>query len=204
MEKNISKLLPANIAAAYIKEVLITGGAMSFDVDSEPVFAIAPENASNARVLDFAQGGLLTAMPRTSDGHTSVQAVPTTVPTAATIVCDELMQCQQPAFWIHEPLLTEAEIAQRNMPHVIIDRQIYLVFESELDAGRIAELIRYSLLSWHFLAFVTEGRSQIRCVDDLVRSARLILVGAYDGESFLYKRRPGLNADTDNSKSTGH
>lgn len=197
MEKIISKLLPASIAAEYIKEVLITGGATSFGVDSEPVFAITPENASNARVLGFVQGGLLTAMPRNSDGHTSVQAVPTTVPTAVAIVCHELVQCQQPAFWIHEPLLTESEIAERNMPHVIIDRQIYLVFDSDLDAGRIAELIRYSLLSWHFLAFVTEARSQIRCVDDLVRSARLILVGAYDGESFLYKRRPSFNPDKD-------
>jgi hypothetical protein len=188
MEKIISKLLPGDKADGYIKDVLTIGGATSFPVGSEPVFAIAPERTDTAQLLNFSQGGILTATQRISDGRTSVQLVATTVPTAASIVHQEMLHFKQPALWIHEPLLTDEEISLKKLPHLIIEGKIYFVFEGNLEEVRIAELIRYSLLSWHFLAFVTDGRGQVRCVDDLVISAKLILVGAYDGESFLYKR----------------
>ncbi len=74
----------------------------------------------------------------------------------------------------------------RGLGYKVVNGAIYLVYENVLDEKRVAELIRYSLLSWHFLAFVTECLDEVDSVDELIRVARFLLVGAYDGESFLY------------------
>ena len=77
----------------------------------------------------------------------------------------------------------------RGLPYMMVGEAIYLVFEMDFDEKRVAELIRHSLLSWHFLAFVTESKNEISSVDELIGAARFLLVGAYDGESFLYTVR---------------
>ena len=191
MEKIISKLLRAEVATRYLKDVLATGGgstggSVDWRLRSAPIYAIAPEGISTAQVIDFAHGGILIAGPKISEGTTQIQRVPTTVQIAASIVLKELLRCEKPELWIHEPILTEEEVALRNLPYKIVDGNIYLVFDGKLGEERVAELIKYSLLSWHFLAFVIERHRQIEAVDELALSAKLILVGAYDGESFLY------------------
>lgn len=193
MEKIISRLLPTDVASKYLKDVLAVGGgstsgAVDLRLSSKSICAIAPEGVRTAQLLDLDHGGLLDVSPKISDGTTSIQRVPTTVPIAASIVVKELSRCERPTLWIHEPLLTEDEIVLKKLPYEIVGGKIYLVFDSNLDEERVVELINYSLLSWHFLMFIIEGKPCFESVDELILSAKLILVGAYDGESFLYGR----------------
>jgi hypothetical protein len=71
-----------------------------------------------------------------------------------------------------------------------IEGQLYLVYEEDLRTQqRIAEIVRYSNLSWHFLAFLTDQLHEAGTASQLVEQAQMILVGAYDGESFLLWER---------------
>lgn len=190
MQNIISKLLPADIGAEYVKSVLTSAGASIFPLKLQPVYALVPENTSNAQLVNFTQGGILAAMPRISQGHAQVQSVPTTIDAASSVVSKELLLYQRPTLWIHELLLSEEEIMLKNLPYMIIGGNTFFVYRGKLDNAHISEIIRYSLLSWHFLALITDGLEKFVCVDDLFFSAKLILAGAYDGESFLYTRAP--------------
>lgn len=195
MDKIVSKLLPVDVAFKYAQEVFRVGGACDDGEGGDKwrpasVFALAPEDTDSAQLLDFLHGGILDPMPKISDGLTSVQRVPSTVVIAAEIVCQQLALCERPTLWLHEALLTEEEIKVRNLPCISVDGAIYLVFSGDLDVSRVAELIRYSLLSWHFLAFVLDGKNNPGTVAELIHAAKFVLIGAYDGESFLYLNGP--------------
>lgn len=195
MDKIVSKSLPVDVACKYAEEVFRVGGACDNCAGGhkwvpESVFALAPAGTDSVRLLDFLHGGVLEPMPKISDGLTLVQRVPSTVVTAAEIVCQQLELCEHPTLWLHEALLTEEELKARNLPNVTIDGAIYLVFSEGLDVNRVAELIRYSLLSWHFLGLVLDGTNKPGSVAELIRAARFVLIGAYDGESFLYLNGP--------------
>lgn len=195
MEKIVSKPLPLRVALKYVLEVLRFGGASAVDSDEcdlapEKIFSLAPELTESNRLSDFLHGGILPSMPKISDGCTSVQRVPSTVPTAAKLVFDALTRSEQPTLWIHEPLLTEVQLTEREIPYVLLGGEIYLVHTNISDENHVASLIRYSLLSWHLLAFVTEGGSAPESVFELFRTSELTLVGAYDGESFVYLEHP--------------
>ena len=193
MENFVSKVLPVAIALKHITDVLVVGGAdrnvlVNCDADIDVVHVIAPESASLDKLVNFAHGGLLPRGPTISNGRTLVQSVPTTVSVAASILSAELRLCSRPQLWIQEALLTLDEVVARGLPHKIVGGALYLIFTSKLDEQRVAELLRYSVLSWHFLAFVTDARDKVDSVDELTCMARFILIGAYDGESFLYTR----------------
>lgn len=194
MENIVSKLLAVDTSLEYIADVLAVGGASTnavsdCGVDLDAIHVLAPEEVSTDRLLDLVHGGLLARGAKISDGRTEVQAVPTTIRLAASILYAELMQCARPKLWIHEPLLTEVELAERDLPYQKVRDTLYLVFTDDFDEERVAELLRYSLLSWHFLAFVTESSDRIESVDELICAARFMVIGAYDGESFLFGRR---------------
>ncbi len=190
----ISIPLPVEIAFKYIEEVLRAGGvfeeaAGGYDLPPERIFALAPDGSDSISLLEFCRGGVLPPLTKISDGQTSVQFVPTTaIVAAAELISAELASCDHPALWIHEPLLTEEELTAKNIPHETVGGIIYLRYADDLDAIRVAGSIRYSLLSWHFLAFVVDEASLPRSVADIYRAAKSIWVGAYDGESFLYLR----------------
>lgn len=195
MDKIVSKSLPVDVALEYIQDVFRDAGASGKGSDDyklapENIFALAPESIDSGQLLDFLHGGVLVSMPKVSDGRTLVQCVPSTVEIAAEIVFEQLTLSEQPTLWLHEALLTEEELAVRNLPHVSVDGAIYLVFTGGLDVSRVAELIRYSQQSWHFLAFVIDGTNTPGSVAELIRAAKFILIGAYDGESFLYLDGP--------------
>jgi hypothetical protein len=199
MDNIVSTSLPIDVALEYVQDVFRVAGALKTDaarVDLAPahIFALAPEGVDHGRLLDFRHGGVLEPMPKVSGGRTVVQRVSSTVGMAAEIVCKELALCEQATFWLHEPLLTEEELVARDMPHVSVDGATYLVFAGRIDVSRVAELIRYSHLSWHFLAFVVDGMAAPTAVAELIRAARFVLVGAYDGESFLYLNGPARKA----------
>ncbi|MFC3374784.1 hypothetical protein ACFOLJ_02570 [Rugamonas sp. CCM 8940] len=162
MDKIVSISLPVDVALEYIQDVFHDAGASGkgsedYTLAPENIFALAPESVDSSQLLDFLHGGVLEPMPKVFDGRTLVQCVPSTVEIAAKIVCEQLTLSEQPALWLHEALLTQEELGARNLPHVSVDGAIYLVFTGSFDSSRVAELIRYSQQSWHFLAFVVDG-----------------------------------------------
>ncbi|MCL6483107.1 hypothetical protein [Janthinobacterium sp. PSRC2-1] len=195
MDKIVSESLPVDVAFKYVQEVFRVGGASGngsedYKLAAENIFALVPEGTDSGQLLDFHQGGILAPLPKISDGRTSVQFVPSTVMMAAEIVHKQLALCKHPRLWLHEALLTKEQLVAKNLPHVSVEGAIYLVYAGDLGASRIAELFQYSLLSWHFLAFVIDSTSNPESVAELIRAAKFILVGAYDGESFLYLKGP--------------
>lgn len=179
----------------YFLQVLRAGGA----VDIDPALfagggfgAVAPTNLSAHRVKQFSTGGLLDAGARERVGRARVQAVPTSVASASALVANRMPQFNDPIVWVHEPLLQQSEISAAPTRCQSIGGHLYLVYEDNLcSSERIAEIIAYSMLSWHFLAFVTDGIHAVRSASDLAAHAQMMLVGAYDGESVLFWERSG-------------
>lgn len=189
MSKISSMILPHEPAANYFSQVLAVGG-IGNPALVEPrlrdgtFYAIVPERVEVKRAEQFSVGGLLPSRPAVSMGRYQVQPVSTAVAAAASIARGVISKTEDPALWIHEAQLNESEVRARNVPFRTLGSQLYLV-ENPLHAD-VEEMFRYSNLSWHFLAFVTNSSTGITSIDQLMQRASLILVGAYDGESFLY------------------
>lgn len=181
----------------YFLGVLATAGAgdESFcrgELRHGDFSALVPRGTPEQRVLDFAQGGLLLASPPQKVGAAMVQEVPAPVSTISSLLAAKSRSLTAPVLWLHEPILHEHEVKSRNLPCQKIDGQLYLAYEEGIQMDdKISELIRSSMLSWHFLAFVTDRVHHVRTVPELVAAARMVVVGAYDGESILFWDRRG-------------
>ncbi len=180
----------------YFSEILKTGGAGDADFNLSQLryghfSAVVPPHTSAQRVTRFGAGGLLAATESVRViGKARVQAVPTAISAISAIMAKRIRLFEDPVLWVHEPMLPEEQITAPHASCRNIQGQLYLVYEDEVfTEARIAEIIRYSTLSWHFLAFLTNGVHQVRAVSDLVGQAQIILVGAYDGESMLLWER---------------
>lgn len=185
-----SKSLPPKPAIQYFLQVLKCGGVADTDLSDRHLsqgtfYAIAPNDTDDHRLVEFELGGILPAEPKVPDGSYLIQRVPNTVPIAASIASKELSSMSDPVLWIHEPLLTEQEVIAKHLPYQRIGKELYLLFDKGAETQAM-DLIQRSLLSWHFLGVITDRLGQVHSVEQLIQCARLILVGAYDGESFLY------------------
>lgn len=186
----------------YLSEVLRTGGASDQGIRSElrqgDLIAAVPPNTPEQRVMQFDAGGLLPAGPVRMVGGTRIQEVPTSVSLLAKVVSERVRTLEDPVLWIHEPMLAESElnsfladeIDSQKILCQEIEGQLYLAYGSDIRAEkRIAQAINASMLSWHFLAFVTDRVHHVSSVSDLLKEAKMIVVGAYDGESALIWER---------------
>lgn len=180
-------------AIAYFAQVLRAGGALDFDANALQggrFGAVVPTSTSVERVVQFSTGGLLVPDRAPTDGPTKLEAVPTSISSVSAIVAQKIRQYDEPSFWVHEPMLQESEISASGYRSRRVGDELYLVYEENLASqDRIAEIVRYSMLSWHFLAFVTDGIHSVQSVPELATRAEMILVGAYDGESVLLWER---------------
>jgi hypothetical protein len=191
----ITRRLQGNAPFDYLLEVLETGGVgdeafAKRELSEGVVSAVVPSTADESRVMRFSEGGLLPAEPPQAMGGMLVQEVPTTIPQIAQVVAQRLRSLTDPVIWVNEALLSEDEVNSRKLKCRMVDGQLYLVYEGGVRTKkRIEEVINYSMLSWHFLAFVTDGLREASFVRELVGQARMILAGAYDGESALIWER---------------
>jgi hypothetical protein len=186
----------------YFADVLEFGGAPGAQLRAElnrgELSAIVPAGTTKERILQFEVGGLLPAEPKRLLGDKWVQPTPTTVPTLAKLVASRVRLFEDMVLWAHEPMLNEDElnsfigekISAGSVSCQRIDGQLYLMYQEGIRSEhKIADAINASMLSWHFLAFVTDRLHQPTSVTDLLKAARMILVGAYDGESALIWER---------------
>jgi hypothetical protein len=196
------KRLEGSAPSKYFQEVLRTGGASDKDLALElrrgEISALVPSNMTEQRALQFDAGGLLPAEPVRDIGGARLQKIPTGIPTLAKIVSKRIRDLDDPVLLVHEPMLSEnelnsflgEEIRSEKVRFQKIDGQLYLAYESDIRTEeRIAKAITSSMMSWHFLAFVTDRSHSASSVSVLLRHAKMILVGAYDGESALIWER---------------
>lgn len=162
------------------------------------VHALLPARTSEQKALQFDVGGVLPAEPAREMERGLIQEVPTSVPTLAKIVAERIASFDDPVLWVHEPLLSEGEldsflreeIRSAKVRLQRVEGQLYLAYGSGIRTEQgIAKAIDSSMLSWHFLAFVTDGVHHPASVVDLLDHSIMVLVGAYDGESALIWER---------------
>jgi hypothetical protein len=191
-----AKPIPSAPALAYFFRTLQIGGGQPSRLNSillgdGEFYAITPANVDENKLCKFEVGGLLAAPPKQRVGDQTIQSVPNTISAASLIIAHDLIGLADSTIWVHEALMTEREIAaNKNLIYRKIGEHLYIIYQGELTSPtRIEKLLSYSLLSWHFLAFVTAGFDSAKTVDELVEHSSRILVGAYDGESFLYWKK---------------
>lgn len=193
--------LPSADALRHFDETLRTGGAND-SVLSEILaregkfYALAPGDVELARLIQFDAGGLIPAPPKQKRDGYLIQAVADAASSAALILCNESKQLLQPVLWIHEPLLTEGELTpQPDIQSQHVGSELYLIYRGDWDSpAQIEKLLRRSLLSWHFLALLADGVSHAGSIAEVLQRTALVLVGSYDGESFLVWNRTSNSA----------
>ncbi|HWJ93787.1 MAG TPA: hypothetical protein VNT33_03640 [Telluria sp.] len=180
-------------AMDYFLDVLKTAGATdqprNMDQLAKGSFsALVPHDAGTEQVMRFGVGGLL-ATPAADSAI--VREIPTTIPAIAELVAKCAQAMGDPVLWLHEPLLSEDEISVRWLMPKRVGGNLFLVAEDDnaRQPGRIAESLDFALLSWHFLAFVTDGAHVADTVETLLARATMVVAGAYDGESALLWHR---------------
>jgi hypothetical protein len=184
--------LPLDPALEYFRGVLEMAGLTGQTAIADRLrlgrfYAIAPAGTGLTKLLKFKEAGLLPDLPIYQSETHVIQAVDTTLAQAARIVNETIERHADSVLWIHEPMLTQIELMDRSRPARRLGEQLYLVYPTGCPHPRSTEdLLRYSLLSWHFLGFLVPTRHSAQSTEDLVRSAKLMIVGAYDGESFVY------------------
>lgn len=151
--------------------------------------AVVPSDASSEKLEHFNVGALVDG--KQGSGDLRVRVVPDTIPAIAALVVECTQGLADPVLWIHEPLLTEEELPDRWLPTQRVGNQLFLLSKGRdtRQTDRVAESINYSLLSWHFLMFVTNAVSSPASTSDLLEQALMVVVGAYDGEGALLWQR---------------
>jgi hypothetical protein len=177
------------LASLEVGGVVDEAGARA-TLEHGSIYAIAQIDADEQRLMRFDEGGLLPADPAVYVGTGWLQEVPNTIPDIAAVVSKQVQALNDPVLWFHEPLLSEDESKKKEGDWRKLGSQLYCVHaRSGGDERQIGELIRFFMLSWHFLGFVTDGLHEASAASELLAHASMVVVGAYDGESALVWQR---------------
>jgi hypothetical protein len=197
----IQRHLSGDGSCDYFVQALEFAGAPVGELQSQlkrgAFTAVVPVGTSDERIRQLDLGGLLPAEPKRQVGDKWIKATPTTVPSLAKIVARRLQLLDAPVLWVHEAMLSEAEleplIADKlragDVRCTRVDGQLYLGYRGFLDEAGVRDAIDMSMLSWHFLAFVADHAPEPGSLSELFARSSMILVGAYDGESALIWER---------------
>lgn len=171
------------------------------DFDMGSVYAVAPESISKDKLKDLYSGGLLPTssqprLPIIEDGRKLViEQVPNTDHELAALVNTYLSDASQ------HVCLFEDEVARSTDPalsttdkRVTFGQELYYLLGHNDDVGKALSIIKKAK-SWLFIGIMTslQGINRPPDVTELTeqelllfsRNATAIIVGAYDGESFV-------------------
>jgi hypothetical protein len=108
--------------------------------------------------------------------------------------CDNFhILCSEGDCLIHDPLQKIEDASAQDGPPLLIDNALFYLdrycLRSEADCERA---IRRNTYSWHFLLLVVTYPIEAKhTLKSIVQQAECIVVGAYDGESYLIWRPSG-------------
>lgn len=150
------------------------------------VVALAPVAASDERLHDFVHGGLLERTELSSLSTTMVEPVAN----SAACLAHELFRFQGLDCLIHDPLRKIEEVKTQDGEPLLIEGSLFYWNRNCLQSVASCEhAIRRNTVSWHFLLLVGAYPAEVRhTFKSVVQGAKCIVVGAYDGESYLIWR----------------
>ncbi|MCS0807146.1 hypothetical protein NX774_04335 [Massilia agilis] len=185
--------LSGTSTVSYFMHVLDDAGVPSKDASVLTLgkghfFGLLPPGVPTQRIRQFNHAGILPAGPLVEVPDGMVQEVTPPFEAIARLLAKRLDGYERPVLWVHEPMMQEDEIQREHLAYKRLGGQLYLAYD-DLREKKIAKALRFSMLSWHFLAFVTDQTRQVESVDSLLALTKMILVGAYDGESVLLWER---------------
>lgn len=186
---NVRKL-SYSAAIEYFLDVVETAGFLDplqlrDQLAKGEFFALVPDDASSEQVLRFGTGGLLQGDSRANSAV--VREVPNTIPAISAVVATCAQEIDDPVMWLHEPLLSEDEITASWLVPKRVGKSLFLVSagDNARQPARVAKSLDYAVLSWHLLVFVTDGLHNACTVSTVLERAKMVVAGAYDGESAL-------------------
>ncbi|UGQ48739.1 hypothetical protein [Massilia endophytica] len=187
----VSKALSLEEVLPHFIETLsqIQGGSadLARTLATGTVSVLAPDCTAQSRLYDFRHGGLLAPASLAEATAGNVQPVANT----AGFLAKELVGFGGMDCLVHDPLKQPGEASDTDGQAILIDGSLFYLnrqcMQSEAD---LVDRIRRNTLSWHFLQFIGRYRnSELSTLKSVLLHSVCIVVGAYDGESYLIWRR---------------
>jgi hypothetical protein len=160
---------------------------------------LAPAETTHDALYDLASGGVIAAAEtKIVNGLVLQRLRSTAADLAAVVAADAKVAGNLFTALLHEPYLRKGNDSELLRGVIDIEGALFKPFSLALFSSEMlaAEIDRYTV-SWSFLLLLTTLPPQSATLSKLLDAARLISVGAYDGESYAIWR-PG----TENSASS--
>jgi hypothetical protein len=152
-------------------------------------FALAPTGTHERRLRRLNSGRLLPVTEVIRQGGYLLERVGSSAGFLAQIICDEFRDSKFTIF-IREPYLRPGSRSEILNELSFVGDRLYKIINAGLtDETSLAEAIKRFTVSWSFLLIVVAYSDRWKSVSELVSEAILIVVNAYDGESYLYWRK---------------
>jgi len=183
--------LPGAHAIAYFASIFEANGkpapANLADVlRGGKIFALAPEDICDARLLQFTTGGLAPIPEEKRSSEYVFQKIGNWAEYLAKEVCSHL-RAKRFSIFIREPYLQVGGKSKIISELSFVADGLYKIIGTDIiEQGALTAEIRKFTVPWSFLLIVAPRSSGYNDIDEMVAVADLIAVGAYDGESYLY------------------
>lgn len=156
-------------------------------------FAIAPKSVPKQRLNKFGLGGLITASAPAKVGGFLLSEVPHLAPYLADQYLAAAHSASGVSVLIREPYLRIGDVSPIVSELVGIGKILYKKLEIfTLDRNVLSEQIRKFTVSWSHFSVLSD-KNEISTFGDLMSSALLCAVNAYDGESYIYWKRDNIS-----------
>jgi hypothetical protein len=196
MIKVVSHQIDRGDAIAHFMSALETGGEGAREqfitvAEQGDFFALGPEDATQDRLKRFRTGGLFPHGTAYERGKYRVVEVPYHADRLASVIWEHARHLHHPMVLLHEPYLTENDKTPKLLELTKIDDALYKVLPGSdpRSIDLVTEIHRFTV-SWHALVILTEHEEPLG-IRRIVDSAKLVAVGAYKGESYVYWLRRG-------------
>jgi len=192
MTKVVSHQIHGGEVIAHFLSTLETGGEGAQEhfigvADQGDFFALGPEDATQDRLKQFHTGGLFPHGTAYERGKYRIVEVPYHADMLVPIVRKHARNLRHPMVLLHEPYLTEKDKTPTLLELTKIDNALYKVLPASQARSRdlVTEIHRFTV-SWHALVLLIEHDEEPLRIRRIVDSAKLVAVGAYKGESYVY------------------
>lgn len=196
MTKVVSHQLHGREVIAHFLSTLETGGGGAQEhfakvTDRGQFFALAPEDATEDRLKQFGTGGLFPPGTAYHQGKYRLVQVSKHGDMLVPIIWEHAGKLAHPMVLLHEPYLTEKDKTPKLLELTKIDGGLYKVLPTDQarNVDLVTEIHRFTV-SWHALVILTEHEEPLG-IQRILDTAKLVAVGAYKGESYVYWLRRG-------------
>jgi hypothetical protein len=186
----VSKKLRPAAVIEYLSEILdqinVGGEDVSRVLASGVISALVPDCTPDNRLYDFKHGGVLAPAGMSAVEETVVQPVANT----AAILARELVQFVGLDCLIHDPLKQVGEASKADGEPLLVEGLLfYLNRHCFQSVEECQKTVRRNTLNWYFLLIVGRyPQPENLSLKSIVLNSTCIVVGAYDGESYLVWR----------------